>query len=180
VAAFRVSPIPPLRGAGMVFVETVRNTPLAVQMVLFYFGFTKLGIRYATFTSGVIVLAVYTSPFLAETIRAGINTVARGQAEAARAIGLTFPQTLGYIVLPQALRSVVGPIGNIFIALIKNSSVAGGVIAAPELMRQAILLQNDTAQAVAVFFGAALAYLSLTIPSGLAFGALERRVAVKR
>jgi glutamate transport system permease protein len=68
VAAFRVSPIPPLRGAGMVFVETVRNTPLAVQMVLFYFGFTKLGIRYATFTSGVIVLAVYTSPFLATVL----------------------------------------------------------------------------------------------------------------
>jgi len=180
VAAFRVSPVPPLRVAGAVWVECVRNTPLAVQMVLFYFGFTKLGIRYSAFVSAVIVLGVYTSPFLAETIRAGINTVSRGQAEAARAIGLTFPQTLRIVVLPQAFRSVVGPIGNIFIALIKNSSVAGGVIAVGELMRQAILLQNETAQSVSVFFGIAVAYLTLTIPAGLLFGALERRVAVRR
>lgn len=180
IAAFRVSPVPPLRAVGTVWVETIRNTPLAVQMVLFYFGFTKLGIRYAGFTSGVIVLGVYTSSFLAETIRAGVNTVALGQAEAARAIGLTFPQTLRIVVLPQALRSVVGPIGNIFIALIKNSSVAGGVIAVPELFRTTQLITNETAQSVAAFIGAAVAYLILTIPSGFAFQAIERRVAVRR
>ena len=175
-----MSPIAPLRAAGAAWVEIVRNTPLAVQMVLFYFGFTKLGIRYAAFTSGVIVLAAYTSPFLAETIRAGVNTVAVGQAEAARAIGLTFPQTLRIVILPQALRSVVGPIGNIFIALTKNSSVAGGVIAVPELFHTTRLIVNDTAQPVAAFLGAAAAYLLLTIPSGRAFAALERRVAVRR
>jgi len=180
VAAFRVSPVPPLRAAGAAWVETVRNTPLAVQMVLFYFGFTKLGIQYAGFTSGVIVLSVYTSAFLAETIRAGVNTVARGQAEAARAIGLTFPQTLRIVILPQALRSVVGPIGNIFIALTKNSAVAGGAIAVPELFRMTQLITNDTAQPVAAFLGAAAAYLLLTIPSGYLFQAIEQRVAVRR
>lgn len=180
MAAFRVSPVPPLRVAGAIWVETVRNTPLSVQMVIFYFGFTKLGIRYSAFVSGVIVLAVYTSAFLAETIRAGVNTVARGQAEAARAIGLTFPQTLRIVVLPQALRTVVGPIGNIFIALIKNSSVAGAFISVAELFRTSQILQNETAQPVAVFLGTAVAYLLLTIPAGRLFGAIESRVAVRR
>jgi glutamate transport system permease protein len=180
IAAFRVSPVAPLRVFGTFWVETVRNTPLTAQMLLFYFGFPKLGIIYSAFWSGVIVLAIYTSPFLGETIRAGINTVARGQAEAARAIGLTFPQTLRIIVLPQALRSVVAPIGNIFIALTKNSSVAGAVISVHELFRESQVLVNETAQPVAVFIGTALAYLLLTIPSGRAFAVLEERVAVRR
>ena len=180
VAAFRVSPIPPLRLAGTVFVEVVRNTPLAVQATLFYFGFTKLGVRYSAFTSGVIVLAVYTSAFLGETIRAGVNTVARGQAEAARAIGLTFPQTLRVIILPQAFRSVIGPIGNIFIALIKNSAVVGAVMSIPELFHTSVFIVNETAAPVAVFLGTAAAYLLLTIPSGRGFAALEGRLAVRR
>jgi len=180
VAAFRVSPVPPLRWVGTVWVEVVRNTPLTVQLIIFYFGFTKLGIRYSGFVSGVIVISAYTSAFLAETIRAGINTVARGQAEAARAIGLTFPQTLVLVVLPQALRSVVGPIGNIFIALTKNTSVVGGTISVLELTKTAYELANETAQPVAIFLGAGLAYLALTIPSGYAFGWIETRVAVRR
>lgn len=180
VAAFRVSPVPPLRWAGAAWVEVVRNTPLAVQLVLFYFGFTKLGIRYPAFASAVIVLGAYTSAFLAETIRAGINTVARGQAEAARALGLTFPQTLRIVVLPQAFRSVVGPIGNIFIALVKNTSVAGGMISVLELLRVADNLNTETARPIPVFLGVAVAYLALTIPAGFAFGALERRVAIRR
>ena len=180
MAAFRVSPVPPLRAAGAFWVETVRNTPLSVQLIIFYFGFTKLGVRESAFTSGVIVLGVYTSAFLAETIRSGINTVARGQAEAARAIGLTFPQILRIVVLPQALRSVIGPVGNIFIALIKNSAAVGGFLSVGELFRNAQLLQNETAQPVAVFFGTAIAYLLLTIPSGRGFSFLEHRLAVRR
>jgi glutamate transport system permease protein len=180
VAAFRVSPVPPLRVAGATWVEVVRNTPLSVQLIIFYFGFTKLGVREPPFTSGVIVLGVYTSAFLAETIRSGVNTVARGQAEAARAIGLTFPQTLRIVVLPQALRSVIGPIGNIFIALIKNSSAVGAFLSVAELFRTSQLLQNETAQPVAVFLGTAIAYLLLTIPSGRGFSFLEHRLAVRR
>jgi glutamate transport system permease protein len=180
VAAFRVSPVPPLRWAAAVWVEIVRNTPLAVQYVLFYFGFTKIGIQYAAFTSGVIVLAVYTSAFLAETIRAGVNTVAVGQAEAARAIGLTFPQTLRIVVLPQALRAVVAPIGNIFIALVKNSAVAGATISVLELTHLVDQLNADTARPVEVFLGAAIAYLLITIPAGRVFALVEHRVAIKR
>jgi glutamate transport system permease protein len=174
-----VSPIPPLRLFGTVWVETFRNTPLTVLMVLFFFGFPKIGIRYAAFPSAVTVLSVYTSAFIAETIRAGFNAVAAGQAEAARSIGLTFTQTLRIVVLPQAFRTVVAPIGSLFIALTKNSSIAS-VISVFELTKIADNLNTETAKGVPVFLGAAFAYLLLTIPSGFAFGFLERRVAIKR
>ena len=179
VAAFRVSPVPPLRWVGTFYVETVRNIPLPVLFVLMYFGVTKIGIRYGEFTTAVIVLSAYTGAFLGETIRAGINTVARGQADAARALGLTFPAVLRVIVLPQALRAVVAPIGNIFIALTKNSSIAS-TISVAELTFVANFVGNLTAQYVAVFLGTAIAYLLLTLPSGLLFGVLERRVAIVR
>ena len=179
VAAFRVSPVPPLRVAGAGWVELLRNTPLTVLMVLFAFGFTKLGFLYSLFTSAVIVLAAYTSAFIAETVRSGINAVSAGQGEAARALGLTFPQTLAVIVLPQAMRTVVAPIGNIFIALTKNSSIAS-VIAVNDITKAANDLNTDTAQPIPVFLGAAAAYLLLTLPSGFLFGFIERKVAVKR
>lgn len=179
VAAFRVSPVPPLRAAGAAYVEVFRNIPLVALFVMFFFGFPKIGVRFEPFPSSVIVLAVYTGAFTAEAIRAGINTVARGQAEAAQAQGLTFGQTLRLVVVPQALRSVVAPIGNIFIALIKNSAIAF-TISVVELTGAADQLNTDTARPLPVFLGAAVAYLVLTIPAGIAFGALERRVAVRR
>ncbi|MDP8976626.1 MAG: amino acid ABC transporter permease [Actinomycetota bacterium] len=179
MAAFRVSPVAPLRTAGTLWVETVRNTPLTVLMVLFFFGFTKLGIQYSAFTSAVVVLSAYTSTFVAETVRSGINSVAKGQAEAARSLGLTFPQVLGRVVLPHALRTVVAPLGSVFIALIKNSSIAS-VISVVDLTEVADRLNNDTARPVAVFLGAGVAYLLLTLPSGFLVGVLERRVAIKR
>lgn len=179
LAACRVSPVPPLRAAATFFVITVRNTPLTVLFVLFFFGLTKVGILYSGFVTAVIVLGGYTGCFVGETIRSGINAVSRGQAEAARALGLTFPQTLGLIVLPQALRTVVAPVGSLFIALVKNSSIAS-VIAVPELVYRTNILANDTAENVPVFLGAVITYLALTTPAGFAIAALERRVAVKR
>ncbi|MGH9268797.1 MAG: amino acid ABC transporter permease, partial [Acidimicrobiales bacterium] len=158
VAACRVSPVLPLRMAGTVWVEVVRNTPLTVLMVLFFFGFPKIGIQYSSFLSAVIVLSAYTSAFVGETVRAGINAVARGQAEAARAIGLTFPQTLASIVLPQAVRTVVGPLGTLFIALTKNTAIAS-VISAQELTKRANDLYTVTSDS-AVFLGAAVAYMA--------------------
>jgi len=179
VAACRVSPVAPLRAAGTAYVEIIRNIPLLVLIVLFYFGFTKIGIRYTQFPSAVIVLSVYTGAFVAEVVRSGVNTVARGQAEAARALGLTFPQSLRLVVLPQALRAVVAPIGNLFIALIKNSSLAS-VISVMELGFVADKLITNTAQPFAVLLGTAVAYLLLALPAGGLFRVLERRVAIKR
>ena len=179
VAACRVSPVAPLRVAGAFYVETVRNTPLTVLFVLFFFGLPKVDVIFDPYPTAVIVLGGYTGAFVGETVRSGINAVSRGQAEAARSLGLTFPQVLLVVVLPQALRTVVAPLGSLFIALTKNSSIAA-VIAVPELVYRTDGLANDTAQAVPVYLGAAVAYLLLTIPSGFAFRMLERRTAIKR
>ena len=179
VAGLRVSPVPPLRWLGTVYVEIVRNTPLLLLMYLFFFGFTKIGIRYSTFTSAIIVLSAYTGTFVAETVRAGINTVAPGQAEAARALGLGFLQLLFLVVLPQAFRSVVAPLGSVFIALIKNSAIAF-TIGATDLSFESNQLSNSTGRPVAVLLGAGFFYLLLALPSGWAVGWLERRLAVRR
>ena len=179
IASFRVSPVPPLRWFGATYVELVRNCPLTVLFFLFWFGFPNAGVQLPRFPSAVIVLAVYTSAFVAEAIRSGINTVAAGQAEAARSLGLTFGQVLSQVVLPQALRSVVAPLGNVFIALIKNSSIAY-TISIVELTGQAQTLAIRTTEIIPVFSAAAIAYLVLTLPSGAAVGYLERRLAVKR
>src|SRR5215510_13935490 len=124
VATFRVSPVPPLRFVGTLYVELFRNTPLVLLFVLFFFGLPEVGIIYPRFTSAVIVIGIYTGAFVAEVVWSGVNTVAAGQAEAARALGLTFTQVLGHVVLPQALRTVVQPLGNVFVALIRNTSIA--------------------------------------------------------
>ncbi len=179
VAACRVSPVPPLRVAGAFYVETVRNTPLTVLMVLFYFGLTQVDVSFARFTTAVVVLGGYTGAFVAEMVRSGINAVSRGQAEAARSLGLTFSQVLGLVVLPQALRTVVAPLGGLFVALIKNSSIAS-VIALEELAFQTQDLANETAQTIPIFLGSAAAYLLLTVPSGVIIELLDRRVAIRR
>lgn len=172
--------MPPLRIAGACYVEAFRNTPLPVLMLLFFFGFTKVGIGpYSSYRSAIVVLSVYTAAFLAETIRSGINTVSGGQGEAARALGLTFPQVLVLVVLPQAIRTVVAPIGSIFIALLKNTSIAS-VVSAVELTKIADDLNTNTARPIPVFLGAGIAYLVLSLGAGQLFGVLERRVAVRR
>ncbi|MDQ6781982.1 MAG: amino acid ABC transporter permease [Actinomycetota bacterium] len=179
VAAFRVSPVLPLRAAGTLFVDVVRNIPLAVHFVLFFFAFPKVGITFPPLTSAFVVLAVYHGSFAAETIRAGINTVPQGQTEAARALGFTFPSVLGRVVLPQALRAVVPPLGNLFIALTKNSSLAY-TISVVELTGVADKVANDTARPIPAFLGTAAGYLILTLPSAFIVRRLERRLAVRR
>jgi glutamate transport system permease protein len=179
VAACRISPVAPLRWAGTVYVELLRNTPLVVLMFLYFFGLPKVGLRFSAFSTALLALSLYTGAFVAETVRSGINSVASGQAEAARALGLTFPQTLATVIIPQALRTVIAPLGSLFIALIKNSAVAF-TISVPELSSRVDRLITDTGQTIPLLVGAVIAYLVLTVPSGLAVGVLERRVAVKR
>jgi glutamate transport system permease protein len=179
VAAFRVSPVPPLRWVGAFYVETVRNTPLTVLFVLFFFGLTKVGILYGPYTTSVIVLGGYTGAFVAEMVRSGINAVSRGQAEAARALGLTFPQVLRIVVLPQAFRTIVAPLGGLAIALVKNSSIAS-IIGVGDLTFESNQLGTETARFVPVLLGAALAYLVITVPMGAAIEVLNRRVAIRR
>ncbi|MBW3573258.1 MAG: amino acid ABC transporter permease [Actinobacteria bacterium] len=179
VAAFRVGPVAPLRAAGAVYVQLVRNCPLAVLFVFFYFGLPDAGLTLPTFPTAVVVLSLYTGTYVAETVRAGISAVSAGQAEAARALGLGFTQVLGLVVVPQALRTVVAPLGSLFIALIRNTSIAF-TIGVVELTGTMFQVGNRTADYTTAFLTAATAYFLLTLPSGVAVDALERRVAVKR
>jgi glutamate transport system permease protein len=179
VATMRVSPVAPLRAAGLTYVETFRNIPLAVFFTLAVFGLPKVDVRLSFFGFAVLVLSVYTGAFVAEALRSGINTVAAGQAEAARSLGLTFGQTLRHVVVPQAVRSVVQPIGSLFIALAKNSSIASA-FAVVELTSTFDQTVERTAATLALLVGTAIGYLLITIPAGLLTGVVERRAAFKR
>lgn len=127
VGAMRVSPVPIARGVGTVYVNLIRNTPLTLVFFFFVFGYPKLDLPEIPFLPlGIIALGLYTATYVAEVLRAGINTVPVGQAEAARAIGLSFGQVMTLVVMPQAFRSVVPPMMSVFIALLKNTTVAAG------------------------------------------------------
>jgi len=127
VGAMRVSPIPAARATGTLYVNLIRNTPLTLVLFFFALGYPKLGLPPIDFmTAAIIGLSLYTATYIAETLRSGINTVPMGQAEAARAIGLTFAQTLNLVVLPQAFRAVIPPLFSVLIALLKNTTVAAG------------------------------------------------------
>ncbi|MGK5738782.1 amino acid ABC transporter permease [Micromonospora sp. URMC 103] len=179
VATLRVCPVPLLRGVGTVYVEVLQNLPLLALLVLFVFALPTIGITFPLFTSAAIVIAAYEGAYLAEAIRAGINTVGVGQAEAARAIGLTFSQSLRYVILPQGLRAVIQPMGNIIIALLMNTSLAAAV-GVVELTQAANNVNLVEAQPIAVFTGAGLAYMLLALVIGRLTGLLERRLAIVR
>lgn len=179
LAAFRVSPIPVLRVFGTVWVNTFRNTPLAVLFFAVVFGLPRLGVHFDNFTFAVIALSAYTAAFVCEVLRSGINTVPVGQAEAARSLGMTFGQTLTQVVLPQAGRTVLGPMSSVFIALPRNSAIAGAFSVA-ELFRVQAILTDEGYGIFAIFFWMALAYLFLSACVALFFRFLESRLAVAR
>ncbi|MBA3780091.1 MAG: amino acid ABC transporter permease [Chloroflexi bacterium] len=182
LAAFRVSPLPPLRALGATYVQLVRNTPLTAVFFIVIFGLPAVDVTFQNFfIAAIVALSVYTAAFVCEVVRSGINSVSTGQAEAARAIGLTFGQSLRDVVLPQAFRSVVPPLGNLWIALVKNSAIAGGGFAVADIAQLAPSLARDNpAQVLAIFGGIALAYMVITVPSGIAVGVIERRTAILR
>ncbi len=179
LAACRVSPVPSLRIPATGFVNLMQNLPLTVLFFLIVFGAPKVDIQGSSFWArAVISLGLYTAAFVCEVVRSGINTVPSGQAEAARAIGLGFTQNLRLIILPQALRSVVGPMASTLIALVKNTSVAVG-FAVLELT-SVINRLNEKGQAVPGLFGVALCYLALILVMSAGFELLERKVAFRR
>ena len=180
LAAMRVSPVPTLRAAGTVYVQIVRNTPLTVVFFFVVFVLPELDIGLSFFVFAITALTVYHAAFFCEAVRSGINSVAVGQAEAARSIGLSFTQSLRLVILPQAFRTVIPPLINVVIALTKNSSIAAafGVI---ELTAIGGRLANANAGAVIpLLLGVAACYLFLTLPSGWLAGVAERKVAIAR
>jgi glutamate transport system permease protein len=179
VAVFRVSPIPPLRAVGAVFVEVFRNIPLLSLLILMAYGLPRAGVSFSLFTTAAISLTLVSASFTCETVRAGINGVSVGQAEAARAIGMTFTQSLLQVILPQALRSMVQPLVNIFIGVALGSSLAA-TIAVADLTYQAQQIGNETAESMLMFVASAVVYIAIALLGGGAGSVLERRLAVRR
>jgi glutamate transport system permease protein len=181
LAAMRVSPVPALRALSTVYVEIFRNTPLTVVFFFLVFGIVNLDLQFPSrFIAAVASLGLYTAAFVAEAVRSGINAVPSGQAEAARAIGLDFRQSLTTVVLPQAFRTVVPPLGNVWIALAKNTSIAAG-FAVTELTAVLQRLSNSNAADLGLVFLAVVAgYLIITLPSAWGLRRLERRLAILR
>jgi glutamate transport system permease protein len=180
IAAMRISPVAAFRVFATGYTELFRNIPLTLILFFCAFVLPYLGARFDYVTLALIGLTVYTSPFVAEAIRSGINGVPIGQAEAARALGLGFTQSLTIVVLPQAIRMVIPPLINVLIALTKNTSVAGG-FAVVELFatsRQLINLRGD--ETISLLLAVAFFYLVITVPLGQFAVHLEKKVAVLR
>jgi glutamate transport system permease protein len=191
LAAMRLSPVPVLNWLGTAYVNTVRNTPLTLIILFTSLGlYTSMGIVLASkdsptfiednnFRLAVLGLSVYTASFVCETLRSGVNTISLGQAEAARSLGLTFGQNLTNILLPQAFRATIIPMGSVLIALTKNTTIASviGVAEAALLMSEWVEKSSALLLVGSMF---AVGFVLLTLPLGLLFGWLGKRLAVAR
>lgn len=181
IAAFRVSPVASLRAFGSAWVTLIRNCPLTIVLFFMAFGLPELGINIDFYWFGVLSLIIYTSAFVCEAIRSGINSVSAGQAEAARAIGLPFTQTLTQVVLPQALRATVPPLGSVQIAMFKNSAVVGAFGVGRDLWSVGRDLTSAQGFSyVPVLTGVAIGYLVITLTGGALLAVIERKVAIAR
>jgi glutamate transport system permease protein len=174
LATLRVCPVPVLRGGAAAFVTIVRNTPLVLVFVWITFGMPAIGIQGSFFRFAVIALTVYTAAFVCEAIRSGINAVSAGQAEAARALGMTFRQNLTLIVLPQAART------NLQVALIRNTAVAEAFGVAEASFELSGLLRDNPTALYPLFFGVAFGYMVLGAIVAGGSKLLERRLAIVR
>ena len=189
LAAMRLAPVPMLNWLGTSYVNVVRNTPLTLIILFCSFGLAQtLGVTLvdgasptsitdSNFRLAVLGLMLYTAAFVCETVRSGVNTVPVGQVEAARSLGFTFGQNLRMILLPQAFRAVIIPLGSVLIALTKNTTIASaiGVAEAALLMKE---MTENTAALLAVGAIFATGFVALTLPLGLLFGWLGKRMAV--
>ncbi|HEX2239575.1 MAG TPA: amino acid ABC transporter permease [Actinomycetota bacterium] len=181
VAAFRVAPSKILNRIGTTYVEIFRNVPLLVLLFISFAGLLRAGIRISPLAAGTGSLGLYTGAYVAEAIRSGVFAVGKGQIEASLSLGFTYRETLQKIVLPQAVRTVIPPLGNLLIAMIKNSAVIGIALGlADDLLKQARLINSRTLQTNEVFFWAAAGYLLLTIPATFLVRFLEQRLAIRR
>lgn len=191
LAAMRLAPVPVLNWLGTAYVNIIRNTPLTLIIVFCALGVgqtlritlvdphSPTSIADSNFRLAVLGLTIYTASFVCETVRSGVNTVPMGQAEAARSLGLTFGQNLRLILLPQAFRAVLIPLGSVLIALTKNTTIASAIgVAEAALLMKAMI--ESTAAVLTVGAIMAAGFILLTLPLGLLFGWLGKRLAVAR
>ncbi|KRF22738.1 MULTISPECIES: amino acid ABC transporter permease [unclassified Phycicoccus] len=187
VAVMRLSPVRVLRLLGTWYVNVFRNTPLTLLMVFSILGLTYIlglnldqqDITQNALRWSAVMLSIYHAAFVCEALRSGVNTVPVGQAEASRSIGLTFSQSMREVILPQAFRGAVAPLGSNFIALIKNTTVTAVIVAAEAGGLMQKIIENETGT-LSVFLIFAIGFVILTLPLGVFFTSLSRRLAVKR
>lgn len=175
-AIFEIMPNKLMRFLGHLYVEVFRNIPLLVITMFFFVVIPLYVVKISGFTAGTIGLTIYTSAFIAETVRSGIQSVDPGQMEGAKSNGMTFWQAMRYVVLPQAFKIVIPPLGNQFINLVKNSSVLA-FVAGFDLMYQGNMIANDTLQTMSTFFAVGVLYLIITMPLSYYMRYLEKKLA---
>ena len=186
LAAMRVSPVLPLRAFGTGYVNIFRNTPLLVLFLLAVEGLPQIGFTPSLLglnvfeTLAILTLSIYTAAFVCEALRSGVNTVDAGQTEAARAIGMTFGQSLRMIVLPQASRNVIPPLASTYIAMLKNTAIAAAFGVTEATYQLSRMIEQTVTTAIVAFLAIAAGYVVLVwVISGIA-ALLERKVATSR
>lgn len=179
ITVARVSPIPILRGAAFCYTQFFINVPLLALLLLAVFALPDAGLIAPLLPTAIIVLTVYEAAYVAEVVRSGVNTVGRGQIEAARALGLSLGQSLRFVVMPQSIRAVVQPLGNVMIALAMNTALAA-VVGVVELTSRVNKVNLVEARPIEIFSLAGLAYMAIALTIGLTAGWIERRVAIVR
>ena len=179
VTVARISPVPTLRAAAFCYVQYFLNVPLLALLLLAVFALPDAGLIMPLSTTVVVVLALYEGAYVAEAVRSGVNTVAPGEVEAARALGLRFTQVMHRVVVPQALRAVVQPLGNVMIALLMNTALAA-TVGVVELTSAANRVNNQVAQPIAVYAAVGAIYMAMALGIGLLAGRVEKRVAIQR
>ncbi|MEK1854288.1 MAG: amino acid ABC transporter permease [Phyllobacterium sp.] len=160
----------------LIYIEFIRGTPTVTQLFLIYFSLPLIGITMPAFEAAVIALGLHYAAYMAETYRAGIEAIERGQHEAAQAIGMTRSETMRHIILPQSLRIILPPMGNSAISLLKDTSVAS-LISAPELMLRAHDLTSEYYTPMQLYLIVGAMYLVMTYPLSLIVRRLERRAS---
>lgn len=192
LTAMRVGPVPVMRWFATTYVNIFRNTPLTIIVLFSSLGLastlgitlvsadSRTSITDSAFRLAVLSFIVYTSTFVSEAIRSGINTVPVGQAEAARALGMGFTRVLGTIVLPQAFRAVIAPLASVLIALTKNTTVAAVIGVAEAALLMSEMVENESDVLFLVFAIFALGFVILTLPTGLLLGWVARKLEVRR
>ncbi|MBE2314374.1 amino acid ABC transporter permease [Solirubrobacter sp. CPCC 204708] len=181
VAAFRIAPNKWLQRLGGLYVEVFRNVPLLVLLFISYAGLRRADVDIGPWTAGIASLGLYTAAYVAEALRSGVFSVGKGQIEASLSLGFSYAETLRRIVLPQAFRTVIPPLGSLTIAMIKNSAIIGvSLLALPDILKQARIVQARTFETDVTFFWAAVGYLILTGAATLAFRFLEKRFSIAR
>ena len=173
----RVSKSKWLKNIAKSYIEFFRGTPLLIQLFILYYGLPSVGIKLPPYFAAVLGLGLNSGAYVGEIVRSGINSINQGQMEAARSLGMSYPQAMRYVILPQAIKRVIPPLGNEFIALLKDSSLVS-VIAVKDLTRQSRLVISRNYESFLILISAAVIYFCMTFVLTRLVNYMERRTSV--